>query len=99
VPNNCTAKAVETPTEDAVTADVKISPNPSQGAFNVEVKGFNISTVNVKIADLNTGKIYFIGKANNNSTTHMNVKVPNGNYVVELTDGKTVISRKITVLN
>jgi hypothetical protein len=99
VPSTCVKT---TPAETQIVApvaDVKVSPNPSQGAFNVAVKGFNASTVNVKIADLNTGKIYFIGKANNNSTTNINVKIPNGNYVVELTDGKTVISRKITVLN
>lgn len=81
------------------TADVKLSPNPSNGNFNVALKGFNTNIVNVKVADLNTGRIYFIGKANNNTTTNINVKVPNGNYVVELTDGKNVVTRKVTVLN
>ena len=46
-----------------------------------------------------TGKVYFIGKAANNGTTKINVQVPNGNYVIEITDGKNTISRKITILN
>jgi hypothetical protein len=84
---------------NAVVANVKLSPNPTNGTFNIAVSGFTANVVNVKISDLNTGKPYFIGKANNNSTTNISIHAPNGNYVVELSDGKTVITRKITVLN
>jgi len=85
--------------QSAVLADVTLSPNPNRGSFSVALKGFATSVVNVKVSSLNTGKVYFTGKANNNTTTNVAVRVPNGNYVVELTDGKNVITRKITVLN
>lgn len=90
--NNVTAQQVS-------VADVKLSPNPSQGNFNVALNGFNSNVVNLKVADLNTGKIYFIGKANNNSTTNISVRIPNGNYAVEFSDGKNVVTRKVTILN
>jgi len=79
--------------------DALISPNPSKGSFNVDVKGFNTSTVDVKIAGLNSGKIYYAGKVANNSTTKITISVPNGNYAIELTDGKNIISRKVSILN
>ncbi|MBV9961373.1 MAG: T9SS type A sorting domain-containing protein [Parafilimonas sp.] len=85
--------------ENVAVADVKLSPNPNKGAFNIALSGFAASVVNVKISDLNTGRIYFIGKANNNTTTNISIQAPNGNYVVELTDGKTVVTRKVSVLN
>jgi hypothetical protein len=80
-------------------ASAEISPNPNKGSFNVVLKGFNTSAVNVRVADLNTGEVYFIGKAANNSTIKISIQVPNGNYVVELTDGKNIISRKVSILN
>jgi Secretion system C-terminal sorting domain len=89
----------ETVSAKAVLAEVNLSPNPNRGAFSVALKGFAANTVNVKVSNLNTGKVYFIGKANNNTTTNVSVHVPNGNYVVELTDGKNVVTRKIAVLN
>jgi hypothetical protein len=85
--------------QSAVLADVKLSPNPNKGSFSVALKGFATTVVNVKVSSLNSGKVYFIGKANNNTTTNVSVRIPNGNYVVELSDGKNVIARKITVLN
>jgi hypothetical protein len=99
--NQCakTFTVVEQPIADVTTVDALISPNPSKGSFNVVLKGFNTSSVNVRVADLNTGKVYFTGKAANNSTTKISIQVPNGNYVVELTDGKNVISRKVSILN
>ena len=80
-------------------AEVTLSPNPNKGSFSVALKGFAANVVNIKVSNLNTGKVYFIGKANNNTTTRVSVAIPNGSYVVELTDGKNVITRKITVLN
>ena len=80
-------------------ADVKLSPNPNQGSFSVALSGFVFTVVDVKISNLNSGKVYFIGKANNNSTTNISIHVPNGNYVVELADGKNVVTRKVTILN
>jgi len=85
--------------ENVAIADIKLSPNPNRGAFSVAVSGFAGNMVNVKISDLNTGRVYFVGKANNNSTTNLSLHAPNGNYVVELSDGKTVVTRKVTVLN
>ena len=90
---------VEQPVANITTADALVSPNPSKGSFNLGLKGFNANSVNLRVADLNTGKVYFIGKAANNGTTKINVQVPNGNYVIEITDGKNTISRKITILN
>ena len=80
-------------------ADVKLSPNPNQGSFSVALSGFVSTVVDVKISNLNSGKVYYIGKANNNSTTNISIHVPNGNYVVELADGKNVVTRKVTILN
>jgi len=85
--------------ESVAAADVKLSPNPSNGAFTVALSGFKSSVVDVKISNLNNGKVYFIDKANNNSTTNILIHVPNGNYVVELADGKNVITRKVTIMN
>ncbi len=85
-------------TSAAPIADAKVSPNPSNGSFSLEVKGFSADKLDIKVAALNTGKVYLVGKVTNNTTNRINVKAPNGNYVVEITDGKTVISRKITVL-
>jgi len=90
---------VEQPIANISNADALISPNPNKGSFNIEVSGFNTNSVNVRVADLNTGKVYFVGKASNNSATRINVQAPNGNYAVEITDGKNTISRKITILN
>jgi hypothetical protein len=83
----------------AQLADAKLSPNPNKGAFNIAVSGFATNVVNVKVTDLNTGRVYYTGKANNNSTTNISIHAPNGNYVIELSDGKTVITRKLAVLN
>jgi hypothetical protein len=93
--------ADQTVSSDAVAsiASVEVSPNPNKGSFSVALKNFNTSTVSVKVADLNSGRLYFVGKLTNNSTTKVTVQAPNGNYVVEITDGKNTISRKVTILN
>lgn len=94
------ANAAEEAAENtSIIADVKLSPNPNKGYFNIALKGFSTLTVNVKVSDLNTGKVYFIGKANNNTTTNISMHAPNGNYAVELNDGKTAVTRKIAVIN
>lgn len=85
--------------EDVIVADVTLSPNPSNGYFNIKASGFSANIINVKVSDLNNGKVYFIGKANNNSTTNISMHVPIGNYVVELSDGKTIVTKKLAVLN
>jgi hypothetical protein len=59
---------VEQPVANVTTADALVSPNPNKGSFNLELKGFNTNSVNLRVADLNTGKVYFIGKAANNGT-------------------------------
>jgi Secretion system C-terminal sorting domain len=96
-----TFQAAENPvaSESVVAADAKVSPNPSNGVFSVALSGFKSSVVDVKISNLNSGKVYYFGKANNNSTTKISLHVPNGNYVIEFTDGKNVITSKVTILN
>jgi hypothetical protein len=90
---------VEQPIASVITVDAFISPNPNKGNFAIDLKGFATAAVNVRIADMHTGKVYFVGKAANNSTTKISIQVSTGNYIVELTDGKNVISRKVSILN
>lgn len=81
------------------SAIVKVSPNPSTGSFNVEVSGFASAQVTLVLADVNTGNIVYTTRVNNNAVNRVTVNVPTGNYIVKLTDGKSVASTKINILH
>jgi len=70
--------------KNSIVADVILSPNPSNGYFNIRLRDFRPISINVKVLYLNSSKVYFISKANNNSTTNISMHAPFDNYVVEL---------------
>ena len=86
-------------TPSVSAAFIKVSPNPTNGSFSVEVKGFASAQVTLVIADVNTGNVYYTSRVNNNAVNRVTVNVPNGYYIVKLTDGKSMASAKINVVH
>lgn len=83
----------------ATAAIVKVSPNPTNGSFIVDVKGFSTAQVMLNIADLNNGHVFYTTRVNNNSINRISVNIPNGYYSVSITDGKSVVSTKVNILH
>ena len=80
----CDAMALSKEPVSKIVADVILSSNPSNGYFNIRLRDFRPISINVKVLYLNSSKVYFISKANNNSTTNISMHAPFDNYVVEL---------------
>lgn len=86
--------------DDAVAsiAEVKVSPNPSHGNFNVELSGFS-GKVAVKVSNMN-GTVVYVKEITGNTKNVVNVslnKALPGLYYVTVNDDKNMVTSKVSV--
>ncbi|MGI8951651.1 MAG: T9SS type A sorting domain-containing protein [Chitinophagaceae bacterium] len=94
------AKKSETIEPASTAAEVNVYPNPAPGNFKADIIGFN-STVNIKVSNMNGSVVYNTKQIVSAKTSLININLnnaPTGLYVVEISDGKNVITKKINIV-
>lgn len=82
---------------EAVVAEVKVSPNPSHGNFNVELANFS-GKVTIKVSNM-SGTTVFAKQITDGSKqvkVNLNRAIP-GLYYVTVSDGKNFVTSKVNV--
>ena len=75
----------------------EIYPNPSNGNFNIELKGVSQHNSSIEIYNLNAEKVYS-SKVKNNSTLHLNIpNLISGMYLVLLRTDNKIFSSKLII--
>jgi hypothetical protein len=83
--------------EEANEASVNVYPNPSNGAFTVEVNGVE-SMAQLSVMDL-TGRVVYTEGAmlNGNFRKELNLNVVSGTYLLQILTEEGRITRKLQV--
>ncbi|CAN5583802.1 hypothetical protein BH10BAC2_BH10BAC2_11040 [soil metagenome] len=91
--------AAEIKAEESIASAV-VSPNPSKGAFKVNITGFT-GNVKVKVTNMNGALVYNKAVANavKSSSVDVNlVNAPAGLYFVTVTNGKQTATQKVNII-
>lgn len=81
-------------------ASAVVSPNPSKGAFRVNIAGFS-GNVTVKVTNMNGAVVYNKAVANAVKSSSVDVNLvnpPAGLYFVTVTNGKQTATQKVNII-
>ncbi|MDA9312321.1 fibronectin type III domain-containing protein, partial [Vicingaceae bacterium] len=83
---------------DLVSSEIVLVPNPTNGTFEIRSNGFNNSTINISIRDLN-GRIVaseFVNNASGNFRKSYDLNgQAKGIYFITILDGENVTNKKL----
>ena len=85
---------------DLASAQFELVPNPTNGLFEIKSSGFNNSTINVYVRDINGRLISseFVSNANGNFSKSFDLNEESkGVYFITIVDGVSVINEKLIV--
>ncbi|MFT6946955.1 MAG: hypothetical protein ACJARP_001375 [Vicingaceae bacterium] len=85
---------------DLASAQFELVPNPTNGLFEIKSNGFNNSTINVSVRDINGRLISseFVSNANGNFSKSFDLNEESkGVYFITIVDGVSVINEKLIV--
>ena len=85
-------------TEEVVTSEFLLVPNPTNGLFEIRSSGFNNATINISIRDI-SGRLIsseIVNNANGNFTKSFDLNEESaGIYFITIIDGESVINEKL----
>ncbi|OGU40349.1 MAG: hypothetical protein A2X61_11075 [Ignavibacteria bacterium GWB2_35_12] len=89
--------------DDGINDDFQIYPNPFSSLFNIEFENKIASVVNIDLYDILGNNIYtkslgFLDSGKHTTTFDMNNKISTGSYLLVISAGNELISKKITKL-
>jgi hypothetical protein len=85
---------------DLASAQFELVPNPTNGLFEIKSNGFNNSTINVSLRDINGRLISseFVNNANGNFSKSFDLNEESkGVYIITIVDGVSVTNEKLIV--
>jgi plastocyanin len=86
-------------TENAITINFSIYPNPSHGKFNVDLNTYEPSkNYDLTVFDLLGNQVYYAPNLNRSASTPIDLsKDLKGIYFIRLTDGREIYTKKVII--
>jgi hypothetical protein len=79
---------------------VEVYPNPASGFINVDIANFSLAGENkVELFDMTGRKVYGDSFSGNRTTINLSGLTLGGSYLLLVSDGKGIVSRKKVILN